>query len=155
MVPTHRPKAPIGRISSTTSSRLRSSASPKTKPNSAASAYRELKQRGFNVYPVHPTLATFDGGPCFPSPADLPTVPDCALIASNRPDAAGGRATIAGPRHQESLVPAGERFLRRSPTGRATRTARRSTAAAFSCTPERSPAYIKFHRFLSRLFGKY
>jgi predicted CoA-binding protein len=44
-------------------------------------ACRELKKRGFAVFPIHPTLDTFDGGACFHSLADLPTVPDCALVA--------------------------------------------------------------------------
>jgi uncharacterized protein len=45
-----------------------------------AAACRELKTRGFKVYPIHPTLGTFDGDICFHSLADLPIVPDCALV---------------------------------------------------------------------------
>jgi predicted CoA-binding protein len=52
-----------------------------------ASAYRELKKRGFAVYPLHPSLKTFDGDPCYCSPADLPSVPGCALVTVKPKDA--------------------------------------------------------------------
>ena len=34
--------------------------------------YRTLREKGFTVYPVHPTLETVEGDRCFPSVASLP-----------------------------------------------------------------------------------
>jgi len=45
-----------------------------------SAAYRELKKRGFEVFPLHPSLKTFDGAICYASLADLPVTPDCVLV---------------------------------------------------------------------------
>jgi len=37
--------------------------------------YRDLKRKGFVVYPVNPGRATVDGDPAFPSLRDLPAPP--------------------------------------------------------------------------------
>jgi len=37
--------------------------------------YRDLKSKGYDVYPVNPNRATVDGDPCFASLADLPAPP--------------------------------------------------------------------------------
>jgi predicted CoA-binding protein len=41
-----------------------------------ASIYRDLKRKGYQVYPVNPNRATVDGDPAYPSLADLPAPPD-------------------------------------------------------------------------------
>lgn len=38
--------------------------------------YRDLKSKGFTVYPVHPSAPTVDGDPAYRSVADLPEPPD-------------------------------------------------------------------------------
>ncbi len=38
--------------------------------------YRDLKAKGFRVYPVNPTRATVDGDPVFANLAQLPETPD-------------------------------------------------------------------------------
>ncbi len=45
-----------------------------------AAAYRELKERGYEVFPLHPSLRTFDGAACYAALSDLPVTPDCVLI---------------------------------------------------------------------------
>ena len=55
------------------------------------SIYRMLKQRGFTVYPIHPTLTAFDGDSCLPSLRDLPPGVDAAVIA-------------VSPAHAENVV---------------------------------------------------
>lgn len=42
--------------------------------------YRELKSRGLNVIPIHPTLETFDGDPCFKKLSDAPQKVDAVII---------------------------------------------------------------------------
>lgn len=38
--------------------------------------YRDLKRKGYSVYPVNPHRDTVDGDPAYPSVAELPVVPD-------------------------------------------------------------------------------
>ena len=42
--------------------------------------YRDLKRKGFEVYPVNPHRATVDGDPAFASLADLPAPPTIVSI---------------------------------------------------------------------------
>jgi hypothetical protein len=51
--------------------------------------YKELKKRGFEVYPVHPTKETFDGDPCFDKLTSLPVKTDAAIIAVSPETATG------------------------------------------------------------------
>jgi uncharacterized protein len=44
--------------------------------------FRELKQRGYDVVPLNPTLKEFDGTPCFPSLTDVPKTVDGLLIVT-------------------------------------------------------------------------
>jgi predicted CoA-binding protein len=43
--------------------------------------YKDLKTRGYKVYPVHPTMETFDGDRCFPTLKSIPEQVDAAVIA--------------------------------------------------------------------------
>lgn len=38
--------------------------------------YRDLKRKGYSVYPVNPHRDTVDGDPAYPSVAELPVAPD-------------------------------------------------------------------------------
>lgn len=38
--------------------------------------YRDLKRKGYSVYPVNPKRDTVDGDPTYPSVAELPVAPD-------------------------------------------------------------------------------
>ncbi len=42
--------------------------------------YKELKQRGYDVVAVHPTLETIDGDPCFKSLQEITPQPEAAFI---------------------------------------------------------------------------
>lgn len=42
--------------------------------------YRDLKRRGWNVYPVHPALDTVDGDPVYKSVANCPETPGLAVF---------------------------------------------------------------------------
>lgn len=55
------------------------------------SIYRTLKKRGYQVYPVHPRMSTFDGDPCIRRLTDLPDRVDAAVVA-------------VSPRHAEEVV---------------------------------------------------
>ena len=119
-----------------------------------ASAYRELKKLGYDVYPLHPTLKTFDGVPCYAAPADLPATPDCAFV-SVRPDrAVAAVRQIAqrgikkvwfqqGKDFSEAVKVADELGLQ-SVHGR---------CIMMYAGPVKG--FHKVHRFFSRLFGKY
>jgi uncharacterized protein len=65
-----------------------------------AAAYKELKARGYRVLPLHPTAATIQGDPCWPSVAGLPEPVERLLIVT-APEAAAvlvGEAAAAGIR---------------------------------------------------------
>ena len=46
-----------------------------------SAAYRELKKLGYRVWAIHPTMSTFEGDPCYPSPSELPETPDCVVLS--------------------------------------------------------------------------
>ena len=43
--------------------------------------YKSLKKRGYNVYPVHPTMETFDGDRCFATLKSIPEQVEAAVVA--------------------------------------------------------------------------
>ncbi|MFC2169277.1 CoA-binding protein [Acidobacteriota bacterium] len=43
-------------------------------------AYRNLKDKGYNVYPVHPQAESVEGDPVFPDLTSLPDGVDAALV---------------------------------------------------------------------------
>jgi predicted CoA-binding protein len=44
------------------------------------SAYKELKAKGYQIYPVHPHADTIEGDPCYPNLKALPEPVDGVLI---------------------------------------------------------------------------
>lgn len=46
-------------------------------------AFRTFQQRGYEVIPVNPHLATFDGAPCYPDLMAIPQKPDAVFILAN------------------------------------------------------------------------
>jgi predicted CoA-binding protein len=42
--------------------------------------YRDLKRKGFDVYPINPNRSTVDGDPAYPDLASLPVVPTIVNI---------------------------------------------------------------------------
>jgi uncharacterized protein len=50
----------------------------------AKTVYRELRTRGYDVVPVHPTATSVDGDRCFPDLASVPGVIDGVLVMVNR-----------------------------------------------------------------------
>lgn len=42
--------------------------------------YKELKQKGYNVFPVNPHINTFDGDTCYPDLLSLPENVDAVII---------------------------------------------------------------------------
>lgn len=45
--------------------------------------FKELKAKGYRLYPVHPTLESFDDLPCFKTIADLPPEVTAVVICTN------------------------------------------------------------------------
>ena len=43
-------------------------------------AYKELKEKGYKLYPVHPQVEVIEGDICYPSLSDLPEEVDGVLI---------------------------------------------------------------------------
>jgi predicted CoA-binding protein len=43
-------------------------------------AYRDLKRKGYRVYPVNPGRDSVDGDPAYPTVADLPVPPDIITL---------------------------------------------------------------------------
>jgi len=50
--------------------------------------YRDLKKRGYQVFPVHPSLESFAGDRCYPDLKSLPDGVDAAVIAVSAAHAA-------------------------------------------------------------------
>ena len=44
--------------------------------------YKELKKKGYTVYPINPNAESIDGDPCYPSLAALPATPGGLIITT-------------------------------------------------------------------------
>ncbi len=55
------------------------------------SAYRALRERGYQLFPVHPSASTLEGDRCYPSLRDLP-------------EAVGGALVVVPPAQTEQVV---------------------------------------------------
>ncbi len=53
--------------------------------------YNRLKSAGYRTYPMNPVYQEIDGAPCYPTPAELPQIPDCVNMVLS-PDR--GRALL-------------------------------------------------------------
>ena len=64
-------------------------------------AYRELKKKGYTVYPVNPHMEMFDGSRCYCSLVDIEGGVEAALISVKPPraDAVVNDAVQAGIKH--------------------------------------------------------
>lgn len=63
----------------------------KKKGKFGSTAYRELKAKGYRVFPVNPSIDDFEGDKCYPSLRELPEVP-------------GGAVIVVPPKAAESVV---------------------------------------------------
>jgi len=118
------------------------------------SAFRELKRRGYDVFAVHPSMDKYEGVKCYRSLADLPVVPDCALVTI-KPEAAFSVVGQAVDRGIRTLW-----FQQGADFSEAVAQAERAglNVVKGSCIlmyAEPVGGVHRFHRFLSRLFGKY
>jgi len=118
------------------------------------SAFRELKKRGYEVYPVHHSTDKLDGVKCYRSVSHLPLVPDCVLVTV-KPEAASEVV--------EQAVAKGVRmiwFQQGADFSAAVDKARQAGLKVVSrkCIllyTEPVAGIHRVHRFFSKLFGKY
>ena len=50
------------------------------KTNFGNAIYKELKQKGYNVFPINPHMNTFEGDTCYPDLLSLPEKVDAVII---------------------------------------------------------------------------
>ena len=118
------------------------------------SAFRELKKRGYEVYPVHHSMDKLDGVKCYRSVINLPLVPDCVLITV-KPEAA---LEVV-----EQVVAKGIRMIWFQQGADFTEAIARASQAGLNVVSSRCilmyadpvTGFHRFHRFLNQLFGKY
>ena len=46
-------------------------------------AYRNFRDNGYRVYAVNPSLATYEGAPCYPDLKSIPEKPDAVFILAS------------------------------------------------------------------------
>jgi hypothetical protein len=119
-----------------------------------ASAFRELKKRGYDVYPVHHSMDDLDGVKCYQSVASLPLVPDCVLLTVKPKTASEivGQAVAKGVRLVwfQQGTDFSEAIDRAKQAGLQVVSGRCILMYADPVT-----GLHRFHRFLNRLFGRY
>jgi len=118
------------------------------------SAFRELRKHGFEVYPVHPSMERIDDVKCYRSVADLPLTPDCVFV-SVKPNAAGEVVKQAAAKGVRRIW-----FQMGADFSEAADKARQAGLDVVSgrCIlmyAEPVSGIHRFHRFFSKLFGKY
>jgi predicted CoA-binding protein len=116
--------------------------------------YRELKRRGFEVFGVHPSLETIEGDRCFASVTKIDGRPDCVVVCVKPKKAVSAvDQTVAkgisriwfqqGADFSEAKARAEEAGLQ-AVSGR-----------CILMYTEPVGGIHRFHRGLSKLFGKY
>ena len=115
--------------------------------------YKELKQRGYTVYPVHPTRQTFDGDACHVSLRTLPPEVTAAIIAVS-PETAEvlvDDAAAAGITHLWFQQGKNQSKAVAKANGLGLQTVSRKCILMYA--PPVTGIHT-FHRFLARLFGR-
>jgi len=117
-------------------------------------AYRELKKRGYRMFGVHPSLESIDGERCYKSLAELEAVPDCVLVCV-KPDRAAAvvdQAVALGV--AKIWFQQGADFSEAQ--ARADAAGLRTVAGrCILMYTEPVGGVHRFHRGLSKLFGRY
>ncbi len=116
-------------------------------------AFRELKRRGLRVLPVHPSLPTVDGGPCYGALDRLPERPEGVVICVQS-------AKVPPLLRQAAALGIGRVWLQQgAESDEATRVAQELnlSLAEKACILMHAPPVRGFHRVhrgLMRLFGR-
>jgi len=122
--------------------------------NFGSLAFRELKQRGYTVYPVHPSLEVFEGERCYRSCGEFVDPPDCLFVAV-APEKALGLARQAAS--------AGVRRIWYQQGADFTAAAAEAKEAGLEVITGRCvlmyaepvTGFHRFHKLIARLFGKF
>ena len=116
-------------------------------------AFRELKRKGYTVYPVHPEVKALDGTACYPSLGELP-------------GPVGGVLIVTPPRESERIVQDAVKagitrvwLQQGAVSDQAVRTCREHGISVIpgQCVlmfAEPAASFHKVHRFVVRLFGR-
>ena len=46
-------------------------------------AYQKFKENGYQVYPINPSISTYDGTTCYPDLKSIPEIPDAVFILAS------------------------------------------------------------------------
>ena len=116
--------------------------------------YRELKDRGFAVYAVHPARTTFADDPCYPSLVGLPEEVKAAVIAvaPHSAELVVKDAIAAGFTHL--WFQRGRDFSQAESTARNAGIHTVSDKCILLYAGEITGIHA-FHRFLAKMFGRY
>ncbi len=116
--------------------------------------YKELKQRGYEVFGVNPTLEALDGDKCYPSLSALPVKVDGVVICLPPQKAAGIIREAAAAGINKIWLQQGSQSLETS-----------KAAREVGVTPVEGKCILMyagqvtsihaFHRFFAKLFGQY
>ena len=118
-------------------------------------AARELKRRGFTVFPINPGLQDFEGGRCYSNLEEAAEPPDCVLISVKQAGAAGeivSQAIKIGARMIWFQQGVSFDELARSASEAGLRVVEGRCILMYA---EPVGGIHGFHRWLARLFGKY
>jgi len=118
------------------------------------SIYRELKHRGFTVYPIHPTLTEFDGDPCLPSLRALPGSVEAAVIAVSPAHADDVVEDARSAGVKQLWFQQGADFREKALMAEAYGI-RTVTGKCILLYAGRVTGIHSVHRFLAKVFGKY
>ncbi len=118
-----------------------------------SAAFRTLKNNGYQVYPVHPTLPTFSGARCYNEIKELPGEVD-ALFVSVKPEQAEKVVTEAAARNIKRIW-----FQRGADFSKAAEIAENMgietvTGKCILMYAQPVSGIHAVHRFLVKLFGR-
>lgn len=116
--------------------------------------YKELKQRGYAVYPIHPTRQTFQGDTCHNSLKALPPEVKTAVVAVSpeTAEAVVDDAAAAGFTHLWFQQGKNQSEAVAKANGLGLQTVSRKCILMHA---QPVTGIHAFHRFLAKLFGRY
>ncbi len=114
--------------------------------------YKELKERGYQVFAVHPTLAKADGDPCYPNLAALQGKVD-AVVINTKP------AHTAGVLREAAQIGLKRAWLQQGSQSPEAESAAKElgvsivTGKCILMYAEPVKSFHKVHRFFAKIFG--
>jgi predicted CoA-binding protein len=116
--------------------------------------FKELRQKGFEVYPLHKEIDTFEGVQCYRRVGEIPAEVESLIIAVRPDEAAKIVEDTRNSPIKRIWFQQGSNFTKVVETARGMGRETFSKKCVLMYAPQATSIH-KFHQFLAKMFGRY